>query len=209
MALTSLTFTPARFLKYENILLRDYVTIAQSGNLRLLVLQGRPRERQITEAWEEIVRKNYEENADFGFDDYTELLTAYGYQLAEYNQVKAGLSLLLFMVDEDVIRFLKRAGYRIETTSHAAFVESIAKAMHTSENLATRLQLTYNEIERNYGEGAQKTRQVGFEEMIAVLSYQLGFAVDETITLSRYNEYKKVLKNVAKEKKKMERKEFD
>lgn len=189
-------------------MLSTFIKIADTGDRTLLVVKGKANAMQLAYAWEEIVKKNYKANNTFGFDDYLDMLKTYGSLLADYNKVKAALCLLTTMVDSDLIKFLKSKGYNIDVKNHESFARSLSAAWESSENLGTRLQIKYNEISREYKEDVEK-RKSTIDEMLAVLSYELGFSVADNITLSKYNEYKRVLKEVSNKVKRLKDGEID
>lgn len=105
---------------------------------------------------------------------------------------------LLFTIDTPTIEFLNKSGYKIETKTQELFEESLRKAFIKSDNINSKLKQKFNQIQ-NFNEGlvSKKENEVGkstgFEEKLAELSFEVGFSVDETITLARYNEYVKII----------------
>lgn len=135
-------------------------------------------------------------------------MQSYGHYLADYNLVKASLLKLvalnlevgivighneMFIQDDDLISDLRAKGYKINTTDKNTYCESISNAMHRAEHLVTRMKMKANEINEMMKDSGG-SQVVSFEEIIANLSFMLGFELPDNLTLARYNEYKKILK---------------
>ncbi len=182
----------ATFYTYEDITLKLYLEIAASLDFKRLVINGKARESELVEAWEFIIRKNYEVNGGFDYINYCDLIDGYNSLLSDYNYVRATLIQLMFVVDDNYIEELRNKGYRIDTTDSLKYAESISNALRRSENLITRMKMKSNEISDMIGrDGGSKGAT--FEEIMAGLSLALKFAVPEDIKLSRFNEYKKMI----------------
>jgi hypothetical protein len=144
------------------------------------------------ERWEDIVQKNYEINGGFDYINYKDSLQSYARLIADYNIVRCLLLKLIFVVDNDYIEQLKQRGYVIDTTNSLKYVESINSCVTRSENIVTRMKMKANELSHLIGDSDSKV--LTFEEVIASLNVSLGFEVDDNITLVRFNEYNKMMK---------------
>lgn len=161
-------------------------------DLKKLLIKGKASEKELSEQWEKIIRRNYEVNGGFDYINYCDLIEGYARILAEYNVVRSLLIQLMFVVDDNYIAELEEKGYKIDTSNTIAYAESINRAFTRSENLITRLTMKSNEISEMIAEqGGSKA--ASFEEIMAGLSLSLKFAVSEDITLARFNEYKKII----------------
>lgn len=182
----------AKFYTYEDITLKLYLEIAASLDFKRLILKGKAKESELMEAWELIIRKNYEVNGGFDYINYCDLIDGYNSLLSDYNYVRATLIQLMFVVDDNYIEELRNKGYKIDTSDSIKYAESIAAALRRSENLITRLKMKSNEISEMIGRDGGSS-PASFEEIMAGLSLALKFAVPEDIKLSRFNEYKKII----------------
>jgi len=191
---TSRSITKERFYTYDNIKLRLYLQIAASGDYSQLITSGRADQTECYQAWEEIVKRNNEANNSYQFSAYFDSAQGYAKLIADYNTIKACLFCLLFEIDNDLISFLKEKGYHIdvESNSRTKYEESIHAAMRRSDNLITKIRMKQNELAMMADKGSGQN--AGFEEIIANLSFMLGFTVNDDITLARYNEYRKIIK---------------
>ena len=178
----------------------------ESGDLRLLIIEGEPTEKEAIEAWDKIIVKNNELNGGYDFINYVDTLQGYSITLAEYNLIKAMLLKLvalnieariniehddLFIQDEYLISELKKRKYKIDTSSASNFWKTLAEALQKSESIQTRLKIKIHELEEfTKGEGTGTT----FDELLANVSAALGFVIPDDITLARFNEYRKILK---------------
>lgn len=142
-------------------------------------------------AWEEIMKRNGEQNGSFRYSEYLENHKSYAELNNEYILTKALLIKLCFVVDFECIQSLRELGYKINTENSAKYEESLTRALRKSENLITKINMRKNQIESVANE---KGDDFGFEEVMASLISSLGFEVSSDITLARYNEYKKIIK---------------
>ena len=161
-------------------------------DLKKLIVKGKASESELNEAWEFLIRKNYQVNGGFDYINYVDLVQGYNQIMAEYNVIRCTLIQLMFCVDDNYISELKDKGYRIDTTNSITYIESINAALRRSENLITRLKMKSNEIQDMMGKQGGE-RASSFEEIMAGLSLALKFAVPEDLKLSRFNEYKKII----------------
>ncbi|HTJ53726.1 MAG TPA: hypothetical protein VL443_29930 [Cyclobacteriaceae bacterium] len=169
---------------------------------------GEADEKTCAEEWEKLVRKNYETNGGFDYFNYVDLSKSYANILAESNIVKASILKLIalnlevgicfvepdeiFIVDNDLIDDLRNRGYKIDTTNKIKYRQSIEAALKKAENFVTRLKMKANEINEMMKDKGEAKR-ASFEEIMANLSFILGFPVPDDITLCRFNEYKKII----------------
>jgi hypothetical protein len=173
--------------------LRVFIQIASDGRFDALILSGKPSQDQIVKTWEEIIKQNSRVNGDFEYESFLQLLQGYAMLLAEYTIVRAMLLKLAFVIDFPMIREVRLRGYKLVLTDSLSYAESISVCMRRVDSLVTQARMKYNELQRNYGEKKGGTKNANFEEVMAGLSMSLGFSVEDTITLSRFNEYKKMI----------------
>jgi hypothetical protein len=189
---TSRNTTGNRLLRYDDITLRLYLDVASSGDYRKLAVGFGVTDKECYNAWEEIVRRNNEANQSQEFNTYFESTQSYAKLIADYNIIKASLLYLSFTPDSEIIKYLAERGYNIDTSSSIKYMETLELAMHKSNNIVTKLKMKENELammgEKSSGQG------VGFEEIMANISFLVGFPVPEDITLARYNEFRKIIK---------------
>ena len=177
---------------YDNIPLRNYMAIATTGDVSLLVVSGNLQREFLLLRWEEIVRINSQAAGDFTYDSYFQLLKAYAQLIANYTIAKLSLWKLAFVVDMDYVQDLRKRGFKINVDSTALYAESITANLHKVDNLITRANMKRGELERFAKE--EGGRRVSFEEVIANISVALGFEVHNDITLARFNEYRSIIR---------------
>lgn len=165
--------------------------MAQSGEYQRLVIEGTAGDAECLAQWEKIIQKNYEVNGGFDYINYKDTLQSYGRLVAEYNLIRCYLMKLIFMVDNDYITFLAERGYKINTSSNQAYVDSINACLIRSENLITRMTMKANELKSLMPDS--KSEVSSFDGIIAGLSLCLGYEVSDNISLLRFNEYKKLI----------------
>lgn len=161
-----------------------------------VVSAGQADFKQCQDEWEKIVARNYEENGGFDYLNYIDLTKGLASLMAEYNLTKAQLLKLCFAVDDELIEDLKNRGYKIDTSGNRAFAESLANALNRCENLVSRMKMKYSELNMMIDENGG-SKPISFDETIAMMSFQIGFEIKDDITLSRFNGYRKILKERA------------
>jgi hypothetical protein len=176
--------TSVKYWQYETIPLKLYLEIASSGDLSKLVLSGNV---NAEEAWEEIVRKNQQAVGSNRYDNYFEKSQSYALMVNEYIFVRSALIYLSVKPDKEVAGLLAEKGYKIDPKN---YIESLNKAFRKSENLITKAISKQNELHVEQEQRGESS----FEEIMANLVVGLGFHVNDDITLSRYNEYRKIIK---------------
>jgi len=187
--------TTAILYTYENILLTTYQEIAQTGNLGLLIIKGRPSEKELTTRWEQIAAENGKCN---GYDSngYHENVKDYVRLLATYQGVQASLLQLYICFDDEAIAFLESKGYHIDASTQSKYMESIQNGLQKVKNVITKIKSKYNIIAQYLKENKEKETplKTSVEEMLANVSAQMGFSVNMDVTLARYNEYNRIIR---------------
>lgn len=169
--------------------------IAKSGNVSLLNSTNN------LEEWEEIVRLNCINNDIHDYVNYLNALRSLSLLVNQYIAVKAHLSKLSIPVftggkiDIGSVEYLRSKGYEINMETKETYIISIQNALKKRENLMTRINMKRKEIEKlSTQHGKTVGDDKGVEQLLATLSFQLGFSVSDDITLARFNEYTKIVK---------------
>ena len=168
--------------------------VSATGNVRLLIRSGNPTAAMCANQWENVVKAN---SISQGKQEYTVLLReykAYNRLLRDYNGIKAHLTILCYSIQWESIQYVRSKGYKIDTTNSKTFAESLAVALNKSNNIISKLITKQNELVRMIDENKKAAEhKETFETLMAALSFNLGYAVADDITLSRYNEYLKII----------------
>lgn len=144
------------------------------------------------EAWEKIVEATSKETNNFKFLNYKSALVGYNILLADYNAIKACISVLYFGVEQEELEYLRVRRYKINTEgSLEDYQKSLELAELKSNSLITRLKLKMSEMEKA-GEVKQESDAPNFDSIMSELIAK-NIHVDDNITLSRYNALTKVL----------------
>jgi hypothetical protein len=186
------------FYTYENIPLKVYIEIINTGNYQLVSNGSRDIEKCF-DAWENIVKENAKHSNSSEFDSRLQVIKTYARLLTDYITVVTNCNSLLFFVDSKMIEELKRLGYNINTSSSEAYTKSIEACIRKSANIISKMKMKENEMKSFVESDKVKESNVSFSELIANLSFGLGslninIAIGQDITLSMYNEYKKLIK---------------
>lgn len=191
------------FWDYDTITLRLYLDVAKTGNVFWLSREGKATREECLFQWEKIIKDNGNATGSFDYDYYFNLEQSYGLLIADYNTVKACLIKLAFVIDDDVIIYLKTKGYKIDTSGKTAYEDSLQAAIKRSDNLITRITMVTKELTK-INESGDKSVMPTLEQILANISYHVGFVIPNDVTLSGYNVY---LQLVQEKYKKVEPKE--
>lgn len=180
------------FYEYEDIPLKIYLAIIKTGDFTKLVKEGECDSGQYLEAWERIVKKQAKETGSNQYNSLLQLLKGYALIVNDHTLIRACLVLLTIgKPNEEYIAILKSKGYNIDVNNYRASLEA---SFRKCENLVTKAVMKKKELERMFEGKESEGETKGFEEVLANLNFALGFTVEDTITLARYNEYQKILK---------------
>lgn len=182
------------FWGYDDITLKLYLDIANTGNLSLL---AKKRVfipiRTLVTLWEGIVKRNAEENNNLTYDYYHTLEENYCLLLVDYVSIKATISKLVIRYDEDDYNFLIEKGYRLPKFSTGLeFAEVLERASKKCEDLITKIKMNRLELGKLEIEGDAQPKTL--QRLLSMVDVDLPFELREDITLAKYNEYKKRVK---------------
>lgn len=191
--------TSVTYYIYEDIKLKTYYDIANTGNVVLIQKTGIVDLEGCAEAWETLVRRNCEVTMNRRYYSYKDTIKEQAELVFEYTAVKAMLTKLAVRVDMEYIKFLNIKGYRIYTGGEdisaerkwEKYAESLERASRRADNLVTKLKMSQNEL-KDLTDSNADGQSLG--SALASLSVHLGFQLNDQITLAEYNEYTKIVK---------------
>lgn len=186
-----------KFYNYHNIPLKLFIEVAETADYMLLTLDGKPTIDECFEQWEKIIQENSKINGSSEYRSYYDNLKHYNRLLRDFNVIKATITILYFEVDNDMVDYLASKGYKIITTGpnvNENYVKSLNEALNKSNNLITKIEIRYKAIVKANEQSKGSNQQVTFEVLMANLTMSLGFTIDDSLTLARYNEYNKIIK---------------
>jgi hypothetical protein len=194
--------TTAEFFRYDDILLKIFIDVAQTSEYVKVVKNGQATAEQCMEAWEAIVKRNADVTGNMGYNGYLNETFVYADMLSEYLFMRAALTKLLYVIDYPLIQEVRDKGYSIDLgeqddTAQARsqkYADSLYATSRQVDNIATRIKMHYNKMALNT---VDKSEGGGFDETIANLNMAIGFVETDNITLARYNEYCKMIKKRA------------
>lgn len=168
--------------------------IASGSPLEQLIINGSPSREQLVEAWETIVTLNGKNSGNFQYDAYKRLYIGYWNIIAKHLVIRASLLKLCFVIDYEIVQDIRSRGYALSLDNSEAYKETLVAGLTKSENLITRAELRKNEIERDFPK-QDNGSSLSFDKVMAELSIQIApTLVTDDITLSRYNEYLKIIR---------------
>lgn len=194
--------TFATLYEYGNVPLKVYVEIASGAPLELLIINGSSSREQLVEQWEKIITLNGKLSGNFQYDSYKRLYVGYWNIIAKHLVIRASLLKLCFVIDYETVQDIRSRGYALSLASTEAYKDSLVAGLNKSDNLIARAELRKNEIERDFPKAKEGESNLSFDRIMAELSIQIApTLVSDDITLARYNEYLKIIKerNKAKE----------
>jgi hypothetical protein len=171
---------------YETIKLRDYFTISLKGEYYKLQLTGTPNIEKCKSVWEEIVKKNCEENGSAKYFKYVDDYKVYNILISQYLLVKGYLLRLAAGYDPEVAEKLKKMGYPLNTLSVEKYRQSLLDMSAKSNNLLSKIKMKKNEL-ANYQTDGAAMKDNSFEKAMAKLVGRLKIHWDNDITLAAYN----------------------
>lgn len=178
---------------YETIPLKLYCEIASSGQIDKIFVKGKLIQEKCIESWEEIVKRNSEENGSFEYDSYKQLLNAYHLLMCRHLIDKSLLLKLAHVIDWEALKEVRGRGYKIVTDPPSEYGKTLNNAFSKCNNLITKINIKRGEIERSMPK--EKEKGDSFDAIIASISMAAApMIIQDDITLARFNEIKKVLK---------------
>jgi hypothetical protein len=169
-----------------------YLNICETGDYTLLIKKGVAGYEQCAEKWDIIVKTNAEATGNTSYSNYFYSMQAIALLQREFLWVKYCVLKLAFVVDDETISKLKKRGYKINTATASGYVESLNNISRRADNLQTRIKLKERELEHLMK--GEDNGTVTVESLLAGISAELGFTIPSDITLARYNEYQKIIK---------------
>ena len=183
--------------------------VSATGDLSLLIRAGHPTDELCARQWESIIQENSKSQGKQDYDFLLREYKAYNRLLRDYNGIKSHLLLLCYAIDWELIKYVRSKGYKINTTNSDTYAASLAAAMHKSENIISKLTTKKNELLKIVDESkAAADQSPTFESLMAALSFNLGYTVADDITLSRYNEYLKLIEKKHQQLKSAKEKQY-
>lgn len=168
--------------------------IAATADFKQLAVKGNFTAEELLVQWERIVQTNAKITGDYNYNSYFQLIKGYAQLLANYTIVKLSLWKLAHVFDWDYIEEVRKRGFKISLANNEAYATSLTAALHKVESFITRATMKRKELEAMQKDNHGRVSPVTFEEVIANLCAGLGFEVKDDITLARFNEYRKIIK---------------
>jgi len=200
----SLAILRGSYHHYETITLKTFIEVANSGDLRPLLIKGRYDHEEAVEKWERIIQLNAKANGSFNFDQYFYLYKSYLLLVAKHTKVRALLWRLAHNpIDYTVVQEVRECGYKVDMTNSITLAQSVERAFRQSDNLITKYNSKKNELDRLTGseqkeEGPKET----FDDIWAALSLAVApMIIQDDIRLSQYNALKKRIEKQSKARK--------
>ena len=181
----------ASFFSYEDITLKLFMAISESGNFKLVIKSGIATDSQCVAMWEKIVQDNNKVTGNQEYNSYLKSWRNYNRLLHEHISVRPNLVILCYALDFEAIKYVRSKGYLIDTTNSKTYADSLYRAIRKCDNLQTKIAMQLNDLERT--QATTPRRSENFEALMAALSLELGYTVPDEITLARYNEYSKLI----------------
>jgi hypothetical protein len=177
--------------------LRIFFDIIESGNIELLVIDGKVDKAELIEAWEGIINEYADLDDNHTINDVLDKQDQLFTQAALYCEIKGMLIYLIGAHDQEYVDRLNELGYTINVNSQKEKIESIQNNDRRANHISTRMQFIKKSIEKYSEESGKKG---SFDEVMASIAMELKLEPSEDITVSRYLAYKKKIheRNTAK-----------
>lgn len=125
----------------------------------------------------------------------------YNAYAAEFIIVNSLLTKCLYVYDPKVVEELARRGYKVDDSRgttrtkaerNEAYAKSIEANFQKLRNVGNKMLSKSEELKKLTGD--VEDHKLNFGEMLANVSAGLGFPLPHNITLSEFNQYKKIVK---------------
>jgi hypothetical protein len=180
------------FWRYDDITLKLYFTIADSGDIMLLQKAGMPNKAKCLEEWEEIIKLNAEVNNSRDYTNHLDNYKTFARLNRDYLYVKTMLLRMSISYSEDLRKELFLMGYAIDKEN---FEQSMHAADRKAENLTTKIKMKSNELNKV---ATKQVKKHSSDKALSQLSVSLGLVLPNDITLSLFNEYRQRAKEKQK-----------
>lgn len=144
------------------------------------------------EVWLQIIKDNAEATDNDHFTFYTKTFLKKSALAAKYLVEKASLLMIAIKVDSVIISDLRLRGYKIDTSDDKKYLNSINAGLRRVSNITTKIGLANSQMEDIIAM-AKSVKRKSADELLAEVSAGLGFAIDDSVTLARFNEYSKIV----------------
>jgi hypothetical protein len=191
---TSLPITAVCF-SYDDIPLKLYLQIASTANYGLLLKSGAAPSDHLINVWGQIVKRNSQITGSLDYNSYVRLLKTYGGLDADYKIARSYIMMLHLVIDDGQIAWLNEHGYVIDgKATNEVFQQQLVAAQTKVGNMVNKIKNKLKELNDLRKDKADGEDSANLEEILASMSFHLGFSLDQEITLARYNQFNKILK---------------
>lgn len=177
--------------------LKVFFEVAETGNINLLVTDGKVENDILLEVWEKLIAEYAQIDNNKIIADVLDKTDQVFKQAALYCEVKAMFLYLIGAYKQEYVDRLKSLGYKVDMDNRPAMIESIQRGDNRSNHIATKMQILQKDIEKY-----SSKKRTSFDGAMAWLSSNLGFEPNDNLSVLRYLEYKKQIAERAKAKRK-------
>lgn len=174
-----------------------YIEISESGDLAKLCYKGIADPVKCSEIWEDIVKKCAEAQGNLEFDNYLEAYQNYSLALSEYLFIRACLLKFWFKgvykKDLPFIEKLNGKGFKIDLSEREKYKESLIKATKQVRAMITKILNKKSELDE-FNKKEQSKKSTYDSIMVALMFHWPGTGITDDITLARYNECTKLIR---------------
>jgi hypothetical protein len=186
--------TIGRFFSYEDITLKLFMKVIETGNFKLVLKSGFATDSLCLQQWEKIVLASNQVRGKNDYGQFLKAYHAYNRLLQDFNGIKATLMVLCYVLDYERIKWVRAKGYKIDLKNSQTYATSLAAAIRKSDNIMTKLTMKKNELVKMGQEAKEgKDKAQTFQAVMAALSVELGQVIPDDLLLSRYNEFVKLI----------------
>jgi hypothetical protein len=113
--------------------------------------------------------------------------------LSEYTALKVTVTMLSFRYKPEDVEFMAERGYPLRSFRNSAeYADALSAVSRKVESLTTRITMNRKQLQSMQNDDRPKEFPT-LEKLLAQISVELPFEVREDITLARFNEYKKLI----------------
>lgn len=193
----------------DKLPLHRFVDCIVDNNLHSLVIEGKPTELQLQEAWNNILSEYTEAIGNHEYRIYISLYKEISLLKLSYNQIITSIEMLRVVYSEYLCQQLNnllKTSCKFNYKDQNSYQEELSKCLRRSKSIKISIDLKVLQFDaiqkKHFGKEEQKYTRGYFDSILINLSDHAKYEIHESITVSKYcerikrfNKYIETLKN--------------
>ena len=170
----------------EVLPLKLFFKVAETSDFNLLVINGEYEDVFLSELWEDIIKEYADLDNNMSLNNTLDKREELFKEAAMFCEVKAMLLYLAGAYKQEYVDRLNELGYKIDEKD---IIKSLKQNDQKSNHISTKMKMIQADID-----GSNSPKKSTFDSTMSWLASELKFEPNENITVLRYLEYKKRIK---------------